>query len=120
MRSQEAWRCPNAGYPEPTIHDPPLEAPARAALRAVKAVTGACGFRTCPLWYTQHEWIGDAIAAWRAEAKGSLEARVGKPSLALYQAIEVIDAAFLARKASDLKKKLKGGDEGSDDGGDDE
>ena len=85
--SQHGWRCPNAGHPEPCHDDPPLGEDQQAALVAVKNLTGASGFKTCPLWYTRQPWIGEVIAAWRAEKNGQLRERVGWPSLALYQAI---------------------------------
>lgn len=102
--SQHGWRCPNAGHPEPCHDDPPLGEDQQAALVAVKNLTGASGFKTCPLWYTRQPWIGEVIAAWRAEKNGQLRERVGWPSLALYQAIEIVDAAFTARKAEAMRR----------------
>ena len=72
-------------------------APAEVAgevLGAVERLTGARGFVTCPLYYTRLPFVHHVALARKWAKDGDLRAKVGHPTRALVNLIDVIDEGF--------------------------
>jgi len=97
------WQCPRycGTNKEPAV---PTDA-ARFALVGVEHLTGVGGLKTCPRWYTQQQAIATACAARQWAERGLLRERYGEPSLALMQAVEVLDGAIAAKDRAERKER---------------
>lgn len=100
--SAAKWRCPSY-----TGEECPSEASdeVRSTLVAVERLTGVGELTTCPCWYTLQPAVGIACNARKWAERGLLRERLGEPSLALMQSIEVIDAALIARDSAERKER---------------
>jgi len=98
----EQWRCPFVcGGGEPAQASDEV-AP---VLAEVERVTGATGLRTCPNWYASQKGCQTVAQARLWAERGLLKERYGRPSLALYEAIEALDAARSARDRDDDERR---------------
>lgn len=105
---QRAWRCPNAGHPEPTpgaaARLPPLHA---EALRVVGQLTGADGLGTCPHWHASRPCVHAAAAAWAQREAHDPYARRwpgADPPACLDDAVDAVAAGVEARRADDQRR----------------
>jgi hypothetical protein len=108
--AQEYWNCPGAKTTEP--ESPPDLAEDR--LRAVAALTGISGLKTCPHWYASLPCAHEAARARRWRDKGQLGNLEDQPCV-LAAAIDQIDEGLSARERDDderrdaeLKRKRNG------------
>lgn len=103
--AQETWRCPSIGYDVPD--DPPDSADVRESLEAVRRVTGASGFTTCPNAYTRTELCARVVRAYRARKIGILKSIEPELSAALADGMLVLDDAINDRNAKSAERSRK-------------
>lgn len=97
------WQCPRFCGARTEPHD--VSPGPAETLVAVERLTGVGGLKTCPRWYTQQQAIATACAARQWAERGLLRERYGEPSLALMQAVEVLDGAIAAKDRAERKER---------------
>lgn len=103
--AQETWRCPSIGYD--VSDDPPDSADVRESLEAVRRVTGADGFTTCPNAYTRTPLVVRVVRAYRARKIGLLKSIEPEMSAALADGMLVLDDAINDRNAKSAERSNK-------------
>jgi hypothetical protein len=107
-----AWRCPYAGYAEPTDDSPAdhLTPEHHRTLRVVGNLTGAgkaalsC-MKTCPVWYAGRRWVHRAVEVWNWREKNSAHLVALTVTRPLQCAIDAVDQAVTAKAKSDARDK---------------
>ena len=100
-RAQARWRCRFAGGDGVAV-DPACLATLRAVESAIGAEPGE--FRGCPCADLRSPDVAEAVDAFRWWKAGQLHLRVGAPSAALVEAVDLIATSLSQREADDLRR----------------
>ena len=100
-RAQVQWRCRFAGFDGVT-----RDAECLTTLRNVESLVGADAgeFIGCPCAEVRSPDAAEAVDAFRWWSKGQLHLRVGAPSAALVEAIDLIANSLSQREADEIRR----------------